>query len=484
MSAVETTVSVGRISRGFGWSTASNFVLRLGSFAISIVMARLIAPDQFGVFAVALTILTICGTMAEFGLGTDLVRARDLEHRIPTVATLGLVTSATLALGMFVGSGALAQAFESPSSASVIQVMSIAILGFGFSIVPAAILQREFKQGTLFAINSLGLLTSASTMIALALHGLGPMALAIGQVASQAVTVITLYVATRRRLRFGFDRRIARESVRFGLPLALANMVSWALLSVDNLIVSRALGPTLLGLYVLAFNVSSWPMSAIGQSIRAVALPAFAHLATAESRNRALKRLSGPLWGVSILAGLGLATLATPVIQLIYGQRWSGAAEPLVGLALFGGLRVVFDLLATFLIAVGETRPVLIVQLLWLTAMVPTMWLGVTWFGLAGASWAHVVVAVIVVLPAYLYCLRRVGVAAAKFMAGAIVPLLVAVPTAAVSMLVVPKMPTPLTAILAGGSTALVLYAAPLAPWFARRLKALRVTSVPIEIEG
>jgi hypothetical protein len=69
-------------------------------------------------------------------------------------------------------------------------------------------------------------------------------------------------------------------------------------------------------------------------------------------------------------------------------------------------------------------------------------------------------------------------------MAGAIVPLLVAVPTAAVSMLVVPKMPTPLTAILAGGSTALVLYAAPLAPWFARRLKALRVTSVPIEIEG
>ena len=64
---------------------------------------------------------------------------------------------------------------------------------------------------------------------------------------------------------FGFDRTVARSALRFGLPLAIANMLSWALLNVDNVVISRTSGVVALGFYVLAFNVSSWPMTAIGR---------------------------------------------------------------------------------------------------------------------------------------------------------------------------------------------------------------------------
>src|SRR5215211_7934981 len=108
---------VQRVGRGLGWSTTSNLVGRIGSFAMSLIMARLIAPEQFGVFAVALTTWSILGTLAEFGLGTDLVLARDFSGRAPTVASVGLITSGLIALSMAIGAGPIAAAFDSPESA-------------------------------------------------------------------------------------------------------------------------------------------------------------------------------------------------------------------------------------------------------------------------------------------------------------------------------------------------------------------------------
>ena len=463
-----------RVSRGLGWSTTSNVILRIGNFAMSLIMARLIAPEQFGVFAVALTTWSILGTLAEFGLGTDLIRARDFAGRAPTVASVGLLTSGLLALGMAVGAGPIAAAFNSPESAPVIRVMAISLLIFGFSIVPAAYLQREIRQGTVFAVNACGLVASAATMSVLAVLGYGPMALALGQVVSQLVIVVGLYLTARIPLRFAFDREIAKESAQFCLPLATANLLSWLLLSIDNLVVSRVLGPTQLGLYALAFNISSWPMNAVGQSIRVVALPAFSRVGSTAQRSRALVAANGPLWAISVLMGTVLATLATPIVVFLYGERWAGAAVALVGLGVFGALRVAFDLMATFLIAVGATRAVLAVQVWWLVTMVPIMWLAVEWFGLAGAGWAHVAVGVVFVLPAYLYCLKRAGVDSASLIRAWITPTVCIIPTAFVCLLIVRTPYPPLLQLVFGGLCALVLYAAPLARWWIARIKELQ----------
>jgi len=466
--------TAGRIGRGLGWSLTGNVVLRVGNVAVSILMARLIAPEELGVFAVALTIWAILGTLAEFGLGSDLVRASDPERRAPTVATLGVLTSGLLALGMLLAAEPLAAAFRSPESRGVIAVMAISIAIFGLSIVPAARLQREFRQGTLFVVNGAGLVASALVMATLATRDVGPASLAWGQVANQVVVVLGLHLATRSRPRFGMDREIARASLAFCLPLALANLVSWALLSVDNLIVARVLGPAELGLYLLAFNVSSWPMSAVGQALRVVALPGFSQVQDSAARNRALVRTVAPAAAVAVLMGLTLATLAGPLVAVLYGERWAGAAAALAGLAVFGGLRVLLDLVATFLIAVGATGAVLAVQLLWMAALVPAMYVGLSGFGLAGAGWSHVVIAVAVVVPAYAVCLRRAGVDTGAFLRAGFVPLAAAVPAAAACGWVGTRSGPPLLVLAAGCVVALVTYALPLAPWWLRRLTDLR----------
>ncbi len=480
MTATASPPLSGRVRRGLGWSLGGNLVLRLGNVLMSVMIARLIAPEQYGTFAVALTVWTILGTLAEFGLGTDLVRSPDLERRAPTVATLGLLTSGILAAGMVVAAEPIAVAFASPESDGVIRVMAISIALFGFSIVPAARMQRDFRQRGLLLCNGAGLVACALVTWTLATSGAGASALAWGQVANQAVIVVCLYAATSTSPRFGYIHEVFLESVAFCLPLAMANLLSWVLLSVDNLVVARTLGPVGLGFYVLAFNVSSWPMSVVGSALRVVALPGFAQVESTERRNLALVRVMGPTAAVAAFLALTLASLAGPVVELLYGSRWSEASAALAGLAVFGGVRVVLDLIATFLIAVGATTPVLLVQVAWLVVMVPTMTIGVQAFGLRGAGWSHVLVAVVVVVPLYLWCLHRVGVDVVLLARQWLLPLAVAGPAAVACCWVCSSVSgPPVVVLLAGTTTALVTFALPLSRWCLRSLTELRTAATP-----
>jgi lipopolysaccharide exporter len=267
----EATTVGSRVRRGLAWSTASNMVLRVGNLVVGIIMARVIAPEAFGVFAIALTVWSILGSLAEFGLGADLVRRDDFERHIPTVATMGAVLSAGLAVAMFFGSPAIAAAFGSQEATVVVQLMSVPLFLIGLSVVPAALLQRNFRQGKLFVVDGSALVLSTGVMIVLAVAGFGASSLAFGRIAGQLATVVMQYLAVRRWPKFGWNRVVAREAMSFGLPLALANVVSWSIITVDNLIVARMTGAVELGLYVLAFNVASWPMSVAGQSVRVIA---------------------------------------------------------------------------------------------------------------------------------------------------------------------------------------------------------------------
>jgi PST family polysaccharide transporter len=463
-----------RLRRGFAWSTISNIVGRFANLLVGIILARLIAPEAFGVFAIALAVWSVLGSVAEFGLGADLVRRQDYERHVPTVATLGLAMSGSLALAMFIGAPQIAAAFGSTAAVDVVRLMAIPLALIGLSVVPAALLQRRIAQGTIFAIDGSALVISTAATVVLVLLGAGPAALAIGRIVGQGWTVILQYVAVRRLPKFGWDRTVAREAVGFGSYLAMANLVSWLVLTVDNLIVARMMGPVSLGLYALAFNIASWPMSVAGHSIRVIALPAFSRVNDPSARGLAMVRTGGLVWSLGLLAAVGVLFLAPQVVELLYGHRWIGAAAAVVPLVAAGAFRVIFDLCATYLISCGLTRRVLLVQFVWLVALVPALIIGVRLNGIAGAGWAHLVVAALVVLTAYLIAMRSASVNPLAFLKGWLVPTLAAIPLAAVLWIIATWIQNPLIAILAGGFIGSFVYVAPIARWWLRRVRALQ----------
>ena len=181
-------------------------------------------------------------------------------------------------------------------------------------------------------------------------------------------------------------------------------------LNVDYVVIGHVAGAVTLGLYVLAFNMSSWPVNALVQAVRNVALPGFSRLDSTSSARSFVSSLA-LVFAAGLLVAALLAPLASPLVTFVYGERWIRSGGALAVLAVFGAMRIVFDLMATFLIARGGSRPVLLVQVVWVTALVPAMVVGVHTWGIVGAGIAHVVVALAVVLPAYVLVLKRQGVA-------------------------------------------------------------------------
>jgi PST family polysaccharide transporter len=255
----------------------------------------------------------------------------------------------------------------------------------------------------------------------------------------------------------------------FGLPVCGANALSWLVLNVDYIVIGRTAGAVTLGFYVLAFTVSTWPVNALVQAVRNVALPGFSRLDRTKSAVSFISSFALVL-AAGLLVGVLLGPLARPVVTFVYGPTWLASAGALGVLAVFGAIRVVFDLMATFLIARGASRPVLVVQIAWVVALVPAMVLGVHNWGIVGAGVAHLVVAVTVVLPAYALTLHRQGVSFLALVRAAAPPIGAAMVAAIAVWATAKATDAPWQALVLGSAVGILVYLALLQRWLRSRL--------------
>ena len=180
----------------------------------------------------------------------------------------------------------------------------------------------------------------------------------------------------------------------------------------DQFVAGSVLGPVALGYYVLAFNLSNWPVSVLSQPVRQVSPAAFARLQGDPTALRgAFISSIGLLAAVTMPVCLVLSGAADPIISFVYGASWAPAAAALVWLGLFASLRILFELIYDYFVVIGNTRVVFTVQVIWSLALIPALVAGTMIAGIAGAALANVVVAMAVVLPLYLLELHKAQIA-------------------------------------------------------------------------
>lgn len=458
-------------ARGAAWSAVSSIVLRLGSLVVGIVLARLLTPEQFGVYAVALTVQSVLSTVSDLGLSSDLIRSEEPEKIAPTIATLGLVSGATMTLVTAATSTSVAGLLGSPEAAPAISILAFTLVLGSISLVPYSMLMRRFQQRAMFLVGAVDFVVSTTVTLVLIFFGFGVMGLALGRVAAQVVSSTMQFFLARVRPRYGLDRTRLKPILAFGVPIATANLLAWGLLNVDNVILARMVGVTALGYYVLAFNISSWPMNALSQSVRAISMPYFSR---ADGPSGGLATVVAIGWAGALPAGGVLAVLSAPLISVLYGDRWLAAAPVLAALGIYGALRVVFDIFTGFLYARGRAQPVLWIQVIWLITLVMGMIVATGSYGIVGAGWVHVIVAAAVVLPAYLIVLRQSGVRVMPLIRRSLWPTAAAIPAIVAAVVCHTFIDHDLLALLIGGLAAVAVYAGLVWPWAWREWRRIR----------
>ena len=398
------------VRRGALWVVASNLLLRLANVGVTAVVAHILSPHDFGVFAVALIAYSIIYCFAELGLSSILIRSDlDIDALAPTVASLSVLSSAVVAGAMVVFARPIGAALGSAAAAGPIKIMAILVLLMGVYAVPNAQMVRDFKQDKIFMANAISFLPSTALLIVLAKVGSGAMAFAWSRVAAQAAMLAVLMAVAPRRYRPGFARSALSMILKFGIPLAGANFVNYILLNVDYVFVGRLLGAADLGVYVLAFTLASAPYSLFGNVINSVSMPAFSRVK--HDPDLLKEAMAGALRAVSLtvmpMCAIMLA-LASPLVLTVYGEKWAASANVLEILAIYGVVFIVCLLFANMLAGLGRTKFLFVLQLIWIGTLVPAMVLGVHKDGILGAAYAHVAVIVPIVLPCYLFALKRV----------------------------------------------------------------------------
>ncbi|HEX5089025.1 MAG TPA: oligosaccharide flippase family protein [Nocardioides sp.] len=454
--------SIGRrAGRGLRWTLTGNLVLKVGSFALSLAMVRLLAPHDFGLYAVALAANAFLIHVNDVGLIAATVQWRgDVDEMAATARTMAITFSVGWYALFWVGAPILADAAGSPDAAPLIRLLTLVIVLDGVTAVSVGVIQRRFQQDKLMKAIAVGFVCCAVVNLTLAVAGAGAYSFVIGSLVQAVVVAILVLRAARMPFRLGLDRAVARRLLVFGIPLAAGLGVESVVLYSDSVIVGHVLGTVALGFYLLAFNISSWVPGMVGAAVRYVSIPAFSRLAEGESETFTLgvqRALPMLLTFVAPVAAV-MVTLSPALIHVLYGEHWVPAAEALRFLAFVMVARMFTALVFDIQTGLGNTKVTVGLNLVWLVALLPALWIGAH-HGIRGAAIGHALVALTVAIPLAGWLLHRAGVHMGPVVRRLVRPVVAAVAAGATMAAVAHEVGSPFAQLVLGGGLGMVVYA-------------------------
>ena len=433
---------------------------RAGSLISGLIMARLLIPEDFGVYTVGAVALTLMAYINDLGIEALVVRwPGAVDEVAPTATTIIAIVSTSLFGVMVVGANWFATLLGSPQGAGVVRLMAVALLINGVFTINVAQVDRAFLQRARTKAEACSLVANIGIGVGLAATGFGAYSLAWGQIVGNLIVSVGLYRASPKHFRPGFDRAIAGELIRLGVPLAASGLFAAATLNIDYLIIGHQLGPVELGVYVLAFNLASWPVTTFTLAVGRVSLAGFARLQhDMHGLEQAFTRSIRSAVAVSAPICALLVGLALPLVRTLYGTKWHAAGVPLAYLAALGIVRVVAALTTDLMVAAGWTTGIFAVRGLWLIGLAIALPIGTARGGLPGVGIAQVAVGLVVVIPTLVMALRRRNFGVGAIGRAVLLPVTAAVVMAVVSF-ATSRAPVPDLARLAlGGLSGLGVY--------------------------
>lgn len=336
---------------GVKWNFLATLANLVGRLAFTFLLARLLGPDSFGVFAVAAVYIAFVVVFLDQGFGVALVQKERLEeHDVGTVAWLNLATGVLLTAVTVVLAPAVADFFATPELTALLRVLSVTLLLRSVLLVPLSLIRRELRFRTLALAETVGVLVGGVAGVLAALVGADYWSMAVQTIVMNVVTGVWVLLAVGRT-----SWRPAWSTVRqvwvFSSHVLLSSLVVFLGNNADNLLVARYEGATQLAFYALAFRLLRLPVQMTASVVNGVALPVLSRLQSDDVRSAAWFQQATQ--GLAVLTFPAFALLAVGAqdgVRSVFGEQWDAAAAPLQAMALAGPplvVRMLFGPLAT-----------------------------------------------------------------------------------------------------------------------------------------
>ncbi len=319
------------------WSMGAQYLVFAINFSVSVVISRLfLAPAEVGLFSLALSAAMLVSILQDFGITRYIAGQSTLdEQAIRACFSVSLTFATLIALGILALSIPAAHFYREPKLAPMLAIIALSFLMVPFSIVPAALIQRELRFKDLFWVNLGQALANASVALTLAALGWSAFSLAWAAVAAQATRGLIARAKAGHKLPIRWSYKGAKPILRFGSGMSALYIIGSMSVRSPELIIGRAISVTAVGLYGRASSLSDQLQSLVSGAIGSVFYPAFARMRDAgEPLDRPYMRVIAGYTATTWPAMAFLAAAATPIVSMLYGPKWIGVAEPLRYVAL------------------------------------------------------------------------------------------------------------------------------------------------------
>lgn len=379
-----------RLVTGFAWVMASRILINFLAFASSIVLARLLVPEDFGLVALAVGLGTVVLALTALPISEALISITDLdEHHLHSAFTLGLIRATLLAVLLVAAAWPAAAIYDDARLVPIMLIQAFNAMLTGFYSPRWPLIQKNLSFGPEFVSGSSSRIIMALSSVLLAYSFGNYWAIVIPLTIVQLVSVgfSHLYAPYRFRL----STRRLNDIWSFSIWMTLGAVLTAITTRLDALLIGGVLGHKAVGYYSYGDEKANLPTRELSGPLVMVLFPGLAAVKDDPARLASgYKRIQRLIFAASLPAGVGFALIADQFVHLLLGDKWA----PIIPIMQVIGVALAFENMIVGAIplamATGDTRPLFARNVLSFACRTPAVALGLLLFGIPGVLAARV----------------------------------------------------------------------------------------------
>jgi O-antigen/teichoic acid export membrane protein len=326
----------GRSIRGGAYTMTSQAVRFILQFGSTVILARLLTPQDYGLVAMVTAITGFAGMFKDMGLTMATVQREEINHaQVSTLFWINVAFSLAIALLVALVAPIISRFYGEPRLVPITLALAGTFVLSGLMVQHMAILNRQMRFSILAAIDIISLVASIVTGIVMALNKAGYWALIGSTIAFAATGMVLAWVLCGWRPGLPVRGVGVRSLVVFGGNLTVFNMLNYFARNLDNILIGRYWGAVPLALYSRAYDLLMLPLQQVNGPVSSVAIPALSRLQNQPEKYERfyLKTVKVIAYVTMPLVGI-MAVLSKEIIPLLLGQQWVGVSPIFMVLAI------------------------------------------------------------------------------------------------------------------------------------------------------
>lgn len=341
---------------GLRWVGSIKVITQIISWIITIFVARLLSPSDYGLMGIAIIVIGFAIFFGEFGLGTAIIQKKDLQKvQLDTIFWIAILNGILLFLLFYILSPFIASFFNTPNVIPIIRVLSVNFILASVTTVALSILNKDLKFKERSFIEFASSMTANIITLLFAYLGLGVWSLVIGSVGRNVIILILVSFYQKIIPGFHFSLTATLSFIKFGANIVGSRLLWYFYSKTDFVIVGKVVGEHGLGIYSMAFQIASVPLDKVAEIVNPIAYASFSKLQDdlEELRIYFLQFTKG-ICLILFPALCGLAIIAEELVHCVLTEKWDSIIFPVEILCFVGMIRGAVSPIASLLNARGK----------------------------------------------------------------------------------------------------------------------------------